>query len=104
MFCAGEFASEPKMSMTTIRMTDDLKARVATAATRDGKTTHGFILEAIVEKLELSEHRAEFQAVADQRYARLVASGKTIPWEKIHGYLEPRLSIRPFCMSVIVSV
>lgn len=35
------------MATTTIRIEDDLKARVAAAARHDGKTAHAFILEAI---------------------------------------------------------
>jgi len=77
------------MSTTTIRLPEDLKARVAAAAKRSGTTTHGFILEAIAEKEEL---RADFDAVAEDRYARIVASGKTIPWQEMRGYLEERLA------------
>ena len=80
------------MSTTTIRLPKDLKARVAAAAERAGKTTHGFILEAIAEKADEAERRAEFQDVAEKRYARVLASGKTIPWEKMRGYLEARVA------------
>jgi hypothetical protein len=36
--------------------------------------------------------RADFDAVAEDRYARIVASGKTIPWQEMRGYLEERLA------------
>lgn len=78
------------MSTTTIRLPKDLKARVAAAAERAGTTPHGFILEAIAEKAEQAERRADFHDVAEKRYAALLASGKTIPWEKMRGYLEAR--------------
>ena len=48
------------MTTTTIRIDDDLKARVAAAAERAGKTAHVFILDAIaqtVEQVELDEAR-----------------------------------------------
>ncbi len=80
------------MSTTTIRLPEDLKTRVAAAAERSGTTTHGFILEAIAEKTRLEELRADFDAVAEDRYARIVASGKTIPWQEMRGYLEERLA------------
>ncbi|HTD90966.1 MAG TPA: DUF1778 domain-containing protein [Burkholderiales bacterium] len=83
------------MSTTTIRIPEDLKARVAAAAERTGKTAHGFILEAIAEKADQAERRADFHAVADKRYANLVASGKTIPWEKMRSYLESRIAKKP---------
>jgi len=83
---------EAAMSTTTIRIPEDLKARVAAAAKRSGTTAHGFILEAIAEKTEQVNLRADFDAVAEDRYARIVASGKTIPWTEMRGYLEERLA------------
>ena len=83
------------MSTTTIRLPDDLRARIALAAKRSGKTTHGFILEAIAEKADQEERRASFHEVAEQRYANIVASGKTIPWSDMRGYLEARLAGKP---------
>lgn len=80
------------MTTTTIRLPEDLKARVAAAAERAGTTAHGFILEAIAEKAAQEELRADFDAAAEERYAGLVASGKTIPWQGMLGYLEDRLA------------
>lgn len=83
------------MSTTTVRLPDDLKARIAVAAKRAGTTTHGFILEAIAEKTEQAERRADFDAVAEGRYAVIVATGKTIPWQEMRGYLEARVAGKP---------
>jgi len=80
------------MSTTTIRLPDDLKARVAAAAERAGTTAHSFILEAIVEKADRAERRADFHEDAEKRYTDLVASGKTIPWKKMRSYLEDRVA------------
>jgi len=80
------------MSTTTIRLPDDLKARVAAAAERAGTTAHSFILEAIVEKADQAERRADFHEDAEKRYTDLVASGKTIPWKKMRSYLEDRVA------------
>lgn len=80
------------MSTTTIRLPDDLKARIAAAAKLEGTTAHGFILEAIAEKTEQAERRADFDAVAEGRYASVVATGKTIPWQEMRGYLEARVA------------
>jgi len=82
------------MSTTTIRLSEELKARVAAAAKRAGTTSHNFILEAIAEKADQAERRAEFLETADQRYAQIVASGKTIPWPEMRRYLEDRLAGR----------
>lgn len=80
------------MSTTTIRMPDELKARVAAAAKHAGTTPHGFILEAIAEKAAAEERHADFDAAAEARYANIVASGKTIPWQEMRGYLEARIA------------
>lgn len=80
------------MSTTTIRLPEDLKARVAEAARRTGTTAHGFILAAITEKAAQEELRGDFNQVAEERYARIVASGQTIPWQEMRTFLEERLA------------
>ena len=77
---------------TTIRLTKELKARIARAAERAGKTPHSFILEAIAEKAELVEKRADFDAEADARFARIVESGRTLAWTDLRHYLEAHLA------------
>ena len=79
------------MSTTTIRLPKDLKERVARAAERAGSTAHSFILAAIVEKAEQEERQGEFQDAAEQRYAEILTSGKTVPWSEMRRYLERRL-------------
>ena len=80
------------MSTTTIRLPQDLKKRIARAAERAGSTAHSFILEAIAEKAEQEERQGESQDTAEQRYAEIVASGKTVPWGEMRRYLERRLT------------
>ena len=80
------------MSTTTVRLPQDLKERVARAAERAGTTAHSFILEAIAEKAEQEERRAEFHDTAERRYAEMVASGKAVPWNEMRRYLERRLT------------
>jgi uncharacterized protein (DUF1778 family) len=80
------------MSTTTIRLPQKLKERIARAAERAGTSAHSFILEAIVEKAEQEELRAEFQDTAERRYAKIVASGKTVPWNEMRRYLERRVT------------
>jgi predicted transcriptional regulator len=80
------------MSTTTIRLSAELKARVAAAAKRMGTTAHNFILEAIAEKADHEERRGELHDTAERRYAEIIASGKTIPWPEMRRYLEDRLA------------
>ena len=80
------------MSTTKIRLPKELKTRVAAAAERAGTTAHCFILQAIAEKADREERSADFHDTAEKRYANIVASGKTIPWQKMRGYLEARVA------------
>lgn len=75
---------------TTIRLPDELKHRIASAAERAGKTTHSFILEAITEKAELEERRAGFDAEVDARLSTMIESGKTVAWSEVRAYLQQR--------------
>ncbi len=80
------------MGTPTIRLADELKARVAEMAKETGMTPHGFILEAIAEKAALAQRRADFEAEAERRHAGIAASGKTIPWNEMRSYLERRVA------------
>ncbi len=80
------------MSTTTIRLPDDLKARITSAAQRAGVSSHSFILQAIAEKTEQEERRAELDALADSRYAQILTTGQTIQWEDMRRYLLQRAS------------
>ncbi|MDB5962812.1 MAG: hypothetical protein JWP59_4106 [Massilia sp.] len=77
---------------TTIRLPDELKSRIASAAERAGKTTHSFIIEAITEKAELEEQRAGFEAEADARFSKIVETGKTVAWKDVRTYLQQRVN------------
>src|SRR5438067_13101766 len=74
------------MSTTTIRLPQELKARVAAAAKKAGTTAHSFILEAIAEKADEEERRSDFHDVAEKRYSQVAASGKAMPWGEVRTY------------------
>jgi predicted transcriptional regulator len=78
------------MSTTTIRLDDDLKARVAAAAERAGKTSHSFILDAIAQTVEQAELADRFHDEADKRWAKILAKGKTVAWDDMRAYLAAR--------------
>jgi len=78
------------MSTATIRIDDDLKARVATAAERAGTTPHAFIIDAIAQTVEQAELEEEFHRIGDQRWTKLLQSGKTVPWDEAKSYLEAK--------------
>ena len=74
------------MSTTTIRLPEELKARVAEAARKAGASTHSFILEAITEKTEAQELRNEFYAEAQRRWEEFQRTGKAVPLEEMRDY------------------
>lgn len=79
------------MSTTTIRIEDALKERVAAAAERAGKTTHAFILDAIAQTVEQVEADEQFHRIADARWSKVLATGKSVPWSEARAYLEARM-------------
>jgi predicted transcriptional regulator len=78
------------MTTTTIRIDDELKGRIAAVAQRAGKSAHAFIVEAIEQTVEQAEAHADFHRVADERWAKLLATGKTVGWDELRAYLEAR--------------
>ncbi|MGH8191796.1 MAG: CopG family transcriptional regulator [Rhodanobacteraceae bacterium] len=90
-----ELFPERRVSTTTIRLSDELKARIVAAAKREGISAHNFMLEAVAEKADLAERRTNLDAEADRRYARILETGETIAWEDMRKYLEDRVAGRP---------
>ena len=78
------------MATTTIRIDDALKARIAAAAERAGKTPHAFMLDAIAETVEQIELDEAFHRVADERWTKVLTTGKTVPWDDAKAWLEAR--------------
>ena len=75
------------MQTTTIRLDDTMKERIAAAADHAGKSAHAFILDAISQTVDQSEIDREFNAIADERWKGVLASGKTVSWDDAKAYL-----------------
>lgn len=82
------------MSTTTLRLSDELKARIADVARRAGVTPHHFMLEAVTEKADQAERRADFDAIAEQRYAHILETGQTLAWDDVRDYLRAKVAGR----------
>lgn len=78
------------MPTTTIRLEDEMKSRINAAAAQVGKTAHAFILDALAQKVEQVEQDNAFHAVADERWARIRTTGKTVAWDDAKAYLAAR--------------
>lgn len=83
------------MPTTTIRLPDELKARVARAAERIGTSAHNFIIEAIAEKTDAQDRQFEFQQIAHQRLVKYAATGESIPWPDMRAWLERSVADAP---------
>lgn len=79
------------MSTTTIRIDEELKSRVAVAAQRAGKTAHAFIVDAIARTVEQAEIDEAFDRIADDRWAALLANGKSVAWPDAKTWLDARV-------------
>jgi predicted transcriptional regulator len=74
----------------SLRVPEDVKKRIAKLAKAQDVTPHGFMLEAIREKLEAEEARAAFHDEAKRRLARMKKTGAGIPAEEVFEYLQQR--------------
>ncbi len=74
----------------SLRVPEDVKKRIAKLAKAQDLTPHGFMLEAIREKVEAEEARAAFHADARRRLARMKKTGAGIPAEEVFDYLSER--------------
>jgi predicted transcriptional regulator len=81
---------EAAVSTTTVRLPQNLKARIAAAAERGRTTAHALIVEAIVQKAEEAERLGEFQELADERFATIAASGRSIRRNEMRTNLHER--------------
>ncbi len=73
-----------------IRLSEAIKKRIARLALAHDKTVHAFMLEAIHEKVEAEEMRAQFHAEAKRRLPRMKKTGSAIPSNEVFDYLSAR--------------
>ena len=74
------FAETSIIPIETSHIPDTPKGRVAPAAMRAGYAKDAFILAAIAERTGQANRGVSLINDAEDRYARIVASGETIPW------------------------
>ena len=55
-----------------------------------GKSAHAFIVDALAERVAQVELDTAFHAVADERWANIRATGKTVAWDDAKAYLAAR--------------
>ena len=75
---------------TTLKLSGELKARIALAAQQTGKTAHAFMVEALELQTELAERRSAF--VTDALLAReeVARYGLVVDADEVFDYLKAR--------------
>jgi len=76
------------MPTTTIRIDEALKARIAAAAERVGKSSHAFILDALSETVERVEMDQEMHRIVDKRWSVLPRTDETVSWSDAKAYMQ----------------
>lgn len=80
---------------TTLKLPDDLKARIATAARQAGKSSHAFMLEALQMQTELAERRREFVQSALLAEQEVAQYGLVYDADEVFSHIRDRLAGRP---------
>lgn len=80
---------------TTLKLPDELKARVATAAAASGQTAHAWMLAAIEAQASLAERRREFVATALRAEEEVAQYGLVHDADEVASYLLARAAGRP---------
>lgn len=80
------------MSTTSLKLSEELKQRAASAAQELGISTHAFMVDAIRQAADAVEVRATFVAEALAARAAMLESGKGHDSKQVGDYLRKRIS------------
>jgi predicted transcriptional regulator len=83
------------MGTTTLKLSDELKERVADVVDGTGKSPHAFMVEAIEQQTRLAEQRKSFVADALRAREHAMRTGKAYAFEDIKRYYTARLAGKP---------
>lgn len=77
---------------TTLKLPEELKARIASAAQASGRTPHAFMIEALEVQARLAEMRQSFINDAITSAAEVDAGGALYAMEDVQAYILARTS------------
>lgn len=72
---------------TTLKLPEQLKARITPLAEASGKSPHAWMIEALEERVVQSEAYAEFMAEALEADREMTETGEGYAAEDVHAYL-----------------
>jgi predicted transcriptional regulator len=74
------------MSTTTIRLPEELKARIEALATARGSSSHAFMVEAIAQATERLERQRDFDTEVERRWKKMLRTGEYYTLEDMRSY------------------
>lgn len=74
------------MSTTTVRLPEDLKARLDRLAAADGKSTHAFMVDALARAADQRERQQAFDAQVQQRWEDVQRTSLVVAHEDMKAY------------------
>ena len=77
---------------TTLKLSDPLKARIASLADSAGKSSHAFMVEALEAQVRVAEQRREFVQSALRAEQEVEKYGLVYSADEVHRYLRGRLA------------
>lgn len=79
------------MATTSLKLPDELKARVAKMAEATGKTAHALMVEAIEHETRRNEKYQAFLAEAEASWQEYQKTGIAYAAEDVHNYVRAKL-------------
>lgn len=79
-------------SPTTLKLTDDLKRRIAPLARSTGKTPHAWMVEALEVQAALAERRREFVASAHAAEQEVAQYGLVYEADEVFAYIANKVA------------
>jgi predicted transcriptional regulator len=79
---------------TTLKLPEDLKARIAPLAEATGKSPHAWMIEALEERVGQSEAYAAFVAEALEAEREMLETGEVYDADDVFAYLRDKVAGR----------
>ncbi|OOO03519.1 MAG: hypothetical protein USCGTAYLOR_00243 [Chromatiales bacterium USCg_Taylor] len=78
------------MSITSLKLPDELKERIAALVEESGQSAHAFMVEAIARETERAELRRQFLEDARKAEGDVLRAGKVYDAEEVLDYLDAK--------------
>jgi len=80
---------------TTLKLPEELKARIASAAEAAGKSPHAYMIEALAAHAALDERRRAFVASAHAAEQEVAEYGLVYDADEVFSYIQAKLDGKP---------